>query len=164
MAIDVDSETGVPLAVTVQAFDQTGPALDVEYTSFTAEAPEAATFDFEPPAGATVKERTIPDPGSKKDEGKHGCGMDNGTSEGSGGMYGHGGKMDGEGWDTVVQYPPECFPAEWKDSGQLDQMSTPVDGGRLIHTSLVNVLITEDGSIYVGSVPQDRLQDVAGRE
>ncbi|GAA3677245.1 outer membrane lipoprotein carrier protein LolA [Arthrobacter ginkgonis] len=150
ITIDVDAEIGTPLAVTIQAIDQEGPAFGLEYTSFTAETPEAALFDFQPPAGATVTERTVPDPGSKPEDGKHGCGM-------------HEGVMDGEGWDTVHRVPEQCVPAELKDPALRDRMATKVDGGYLIHTSLVNVLVTEDGRVFVGSVPQDRLQDVAGK-
>ena len=37
-----------------------------------------------------------------------------------------------------------------------------VPGGRLLSTSLVNVLLTDDGRIFVGMVPADRLQAAAG--
>jgi outer membrane lipoprotein-sorting protein len=162
ITIDVDAEIGTPLAVTIQAIDQAGPAFGLEYTSFTAETPDAALFDFTPPAGATVEERTVPDPGSKPEDGMHGCGMYDGMGSGmEEGM--HGGMQDGEGWDTVHRVPDRCVPAELKDPGFRDRMATKVDGGYLIHTSLVNVLVTEDGRVFVGSVPQDRLQDVAGK-
>jgi len=160
ITIDVDAEMGVPLAVTIQAVDQEGPALGLEYSSFTAEAPDAALFDFQPPAGATVKERTVPEPGSMHGDRMRGCGM-MGNGQMGEGMYE--GMMDGEGWDAVKQIPGQCIPAELQDPALRDRMATKVDGGYLIHTSLVNVLVTEDGRVFVGSVPQDRLQDVAGK-
>jgi hypothetical protein len=36
-----------------------------------------------------------------------------------------------------------------------------VQGGRAISTSLVNVLLTDDGRTFVGSVPLERLQAAA---
>jgi outer membrane lipoprotein-sorting protein len=167
--IGVDAETGVPLAVTVEAVDQEDPAINAEYTSFSTDAPDAAMFDFKPPADATVEER----PASERGDWKHGCGMGGGTEQGT-----ENGAtetpstetsrpeavMDGEGWDTVVQVPSECVPSELKDSESLSRWATQVDGGHLVHTSLVNVLVTDDGRVYVGSVPEDRLQAVAGKE
>ena len=41
------------------------------------------------------------------------------------------------------------------------QLSTAVDGGQLLSTALVNVLITDDGRILAGSVTVERLQAVA---
>ena len=41
------------------------------------------------------------------------------------------------------------------------QATTAVPGGRLLHTALVNVLVTSDGRVFAGSVPLERLQ--AGR-
>jgi outer membrane lipoprotein-sorting protein len=180
-AIGVDAETGVPLAITLQAVDQSGPAFTVEYTSFSTEAPDAALFDFKPPAGAEVVERPASGQGSEHGDWKHGCGMGRQTEEGTDASASTTpgtetaspegtvtpspeAVMDGEGWDTVVQVPSDCVPGELKDSGSLDQWATAVDGGHLIHTSLVNVLVTDDGRVYVGSVPQDRLQAVAGKE
>jgi len=36
-----------------------------------------------------------------------------------------------------------------------------VDGGRALTTTLVSVLITDDGRIFAGSVPVERLQAAA---
>ena len=39
----------------------------------------------------------------------------------------------------------------------LAQLTTAVDGGRAIETSLVSVLLTDDGRVLAGAVPVDRL-------
>ena len=59
--------------------------------------------------------------------------------------------------DAVVVVPAgqQEIPAE------LMQLSTAVDGGQLLSTALVNVLITDDGRILAGSVTVERLQAVA---
>jgi len=41
------------------------------------------------------------------------------------------------------------------------QVTSAVDGGRLLSTALVNVLLTDDGRLFAGSVPLERLQTAA---
>jgi hypothetical protein len=43
----------------------------------------------------------------------------------------------------------------------LRQATVAVPGGRAISTSLLNVLLTDDGRMFVGSVPLERLQAAA---
>jgi hypothetical protein len=43
----------------------------------------------------------------------------------------------------------------------LQQAAVPVPGGRLLSTALVNVLILDDGRVFAGSVPLERLQAAA---
>ena len=46
-------------------------------------------------------------------------------------------------------------------SAALEALTTPVDGGRALQTSLLSVLITDDGRVLAGSVPVDTLVDYA---
>jgi hypothetical protein len=59
-------------------------------------------------------------------------------------------------------------PQELTDSVLLDELAVDVEDGRLLSTPLVNVLLTDDGRVLAGSVPQQRLLEVAaagtGRE
>ena len=43
----------------------------------------------------------------------------------------------------------------------LDGLTTRVDGGRVLQTSLVTVLFTDDGRVFAGAVTADHLLDVA---
>ncbi|WP_235866255.1 hypothetical protein [Serinibacter arcticus] len=43
-----------------------------------------------------------------------------------------------------------------------EQLTTPVDGGRLLSSALLSVLVTDDGRVLVGSVPADTLLATAG--
>jgi hypothetical protein len=43
----------------------------------------------------------------------------------------------------------------------LRQATVTVPGGRAISTSLLNVLLTDDGRVVAGSVPLERLQAAA---
>ena len=40
----------------------------------------------------------------------------------------------------------------------LAQAAAVVPGGKLLSTTLLNVLITDDGRVFAGMVPADRLQ------
>ena len=75
--------------------------------------------------------------------------------------------VTGSGWETVIG-----FPAASAGQGSmlsesllrdpfLAQAAVAVPGGRLLSTPLVNVLITDDGRIFVGMVPPERLQAAA---
>lgn len=43
-----------------------------------------------------------------------------------------------------------------------DQLTTPVDGGRVLSSALLSVLVTDDGRVLVGSVPTETLLATAG--
>lgn len=74
----------------------------------------------------------------------------------------------GKGWETVIGFPaaPGGQKAAWTESllrdPLLSQATVVVPGGRLLSTALVNVLLTDDGRIFVGMVPAERLQAAAG--
>lgn len=76
--------------------------------------------------------------------------------------------VTGKGWEAVIGFPaaPEGQGAAWTESllrdPLLSQATVLVPGGRLLSTALVNVLLTDDGRIFVGMVPAERLQAAAG--
>jgi hypothetical protein len=147
VAIAVDSETGLPLSVEVRAADETDPAIRVAFTSLSFDAPAADLFDFTPPAGATVTEKDLPNPNTlpadKADTG--------------------GATVIGTGWDAVLAVPAGdgSALAELTASPLYSQLTDAVDGGRAVSTTLLSVLITDDGRVFAGSVPVERLQAVA---
>lgn len=97
--------------------------------------------------------------------------------------------VHGEGWATVVELDAAAamaaiaeHRAEAGDAGDgsgdaaeagaseeqlaeasaaLEALTTPVDGGRALQTSLLSVLITDDGRVLAGSVPVDALVEYA---
>lgn len=157
VAIAVDGETGFPLRVTVDARGQADPALEVAYTSFTLGSPDPARFQFTPPAGASVEQKTLPGQPGPGFRWMPGGGSTGGPAAPAGPMP----TVDGKGWDAVVVLPPGAA-ADVTGDPLLAQVTRAVDGGRLLSTKLVNVLITDDGRVLVGSVPVERLQSVAG--
>jgi outer membrane lipoprotein-sorting protein len=150
VAIAVDAENGMPLRVEVDAGDATEPAISVAFTSLSLQAPAADLFDFTPPEGAAVTEETLP----SKDEMQHPEGDRSGIA------------VIGTGWDAVVSVPAvdaEAL-AELTASPLYSQLTDAVDGGRALSSTLVSVLVTDDGRVFAGSVPVQRLQAAAAQE
>ncbi|MDH6236971.1 DUF2092 domain-containing protein [Cryobacterium sp. CG_9.6] len=152
ISIAVDSETGLPLRVRVQAGAQDDPAFDVAFTSVDFSAPSADLFSFTPPANATVTEQTLP-------------AATDANSDWSAAEADVPGREDavitGSGWDAVVEVPAASVPSELTTSPLFTQFTSEVAGGRALSTSLVNVFITADGRVFTGAVSVERLQAVA---
>ncbi|WP_026552670.1 outer membrane lipoprotein carrier protein LolA [Arthrobacter sp. H20] len=152
ITIDVDADTGFPLAVSVAATGGSTPAFSAAYTDISFDAPLAETFDFTPPAGATVTETPERAGHSKPDSNS----LDEYSQDNAEPT------VTGSGWESVVEFPAGAFPTDNPEmTGMLDQLSTPVNGGQLLQTRLVNILLADDGRVLVGSVPADRLQAAA---
>jgi outer membrane lipoprotein-sorting protein len=166
VALSVDSETGLPLAVEVKAADQDAPAFSVAFSDISFAAPDAALFEFTPPDTATVTEKDI----TPSDLPEHTDLADRPEPT-----------VVGEGWDTVVILPADLVAdkapgsepgtdgsdADAPGAGAPDadailgQLTTQVDEGRAFQTSLVSVLFATDGRILVGAVPLEQLQAAA---
>ncbi len=169
VSVAIDGETGVALAASVTAREATEPAFSVAFTEVTFEAPDASVFAFTPPEGTTVTEHEVPIPTVAELEqlkAEH----EAGAGERAEGMPQP--EVVGEGWTTVVVLPagaagsgaPGAEAPEGLDpeaSAMLDTLTTPVDGGRILQTSLFTVLFTDDGRVLAGAVTADHLLDVA---
>ncbi|MHA3703850.1 LolA family protein [Jatrophihabitans sp. YIM 134969] len=147
VAIAVDSETGVPLQVEVFGSAST-PAFEVGFTRIDFATPPASQFAFTPPAGATVTEN--PFGGGRP-----------ATSVPAGRAPTAAPTVVGDGWTSVVEFP-DAKALLTSSNGLLDQLtSKQPDGSRLLHTALVNAVLTTDGRAYVGAVAPDVLQQIA---
>ncbi|MFT2816344.1 LolA family protein [Leifsonia sp. A12D58] len=144
VSIAVDSETGLPLSVVVQARGQDTPAFTLAFTQLTLATPDAALFNFTPPPGATVEQESLP---AWPADGSHSHTSDNPT----------GVVTSGTGWTTVGEIPAGAIPADISNSPLFAQATKPVEGGRLISTALLNIYVTDDGRVLVGSVPFETL-------
>ncbi|HTM84539.1 MAG TPA: sigma-E factor regulatory protein RseB domain-containing protein [Mycobacterium sp.] len=150
VSVAVDSETGLPLRVQVLARGQEKPAFQLGFTALTLTAPSADRFTFTPPSGSSVTEKKLPtwNDGAKKDAaqtpGEH-----------------QPPRVIGTGWSAIVEIPAGAVPQELLRSPLVAGATTAVAEGRLLHTSLLNVLFTTDGRVFVGSVPAAQLQAAA---
>lgn len=159
VSIDVDSETGLPLGVEVRAKGQAEPAYSLAYTQLDLSTPDAALFDFTPPQGATITEKVLParpvPTMTLPSEPLHDLSLK---------APAHREQVMGQGWGSVIALPAGSAPAEFTSNPQLSQALLPVDGGRALTTSLVSVLVLDDGRVFAGMVPLERLQTAAAAQ
>jgi outer membrane lipoprotein-sorting protein len=148
ISIAVDAETGLPLQVRVDARGQKTPAVTVGFTSLDLSTPAASLFEFTPPAGAKVSELTKPagGPSPQAEPAK--------PTE----------KVTGHGWDAVVTVAAAGSLSKLSQSAEFGELTTTVNGGRVLHTALFNILFTSDGRVIAGSVSVGRLQEVASAQ
>lgn len=165
--ISVDSETWLPLRLTVLANNHTDPVIQAGFSQIDVGPQDASLFTFTPPEGATVEEV---DPSEVH--------APDATAPTEGDL---GGKVIGDGWETtlVAQIPTGAAAPSTEDGsydgGQgpqnpLDlasQFGKPVSGdwgdGWLIETNAANALVTSDGWVAVGAVPEQVLIDALGQ-
>ncbi|WP_051830362.1 MULTISPECIES: LolA family protein [Streptomyces] len=167
--IAVAADNGVPLAVAVKSTDGS-TVLDVRFTDVSFAAPAAKTFDFTVPKGAKVTEKKA-DEVAKDSAAKDGAAAaDDAKAHGNENV-----NVIGEGWTAVVtaQLPGgqvEVPKGDGKHGGRgsvnpqgmIKSLGKPVDGGTLIGTKVVNVLLTDDGRVFAGAVTLPVLQHAAG--
>jgi outer membrane lipoprotein-sorting protein len=170
IAISVDGESGLPLGVEVKARGHSEPAFRVAFTSLSLDAPDASVFEFSPPPGATVKEIPVPKSNPEGSLPPSAEGRQPKTD-------GH--SVTGTGWESVIELPSGAglpgatsagppsadgeLPSGSGAGALLEQAAVAVPGGKLLSTALVNVLILDDGRVFAGCVPLERLQSAAAK-
>jgi outer membrane lipoprotein-sorting protein len=148
VSIAVDGQTGVPLRVQVAARGQQSTAFEVGFSSFDPSAPPADVFAFTPPKGATVTEQALPARGERTAHAK----ADHPEPA-----------VSGSGWSSIVTVPVGTVPASVTSSPLYGQLTSAVPGGRALTTSLVSVLLTDDGRVLAGAVPVSALEAAAAK-
>lgn len=171
--VAIDSETRLPLRLVVLANGTDDPVFSIGFDELTVGPQDAALFRFTPPAGAAVTEPDLP----HDTDGGPGSGPGTGPD---GGLFGgEDATIVGDGWDTVIvtELPTGALTRPVPGAGQhgrdldptalLDKIGTPVSGpwgdGRLISIAVGSVIITEDGRLAVGAVPQQVLVEALSR-
>lgn len=175
--ISVDAENGVPLKFTLTPKSGGAAAIDAGFTNVDFAEPDASTFSFAPPKGAKVvdgdKERAKTQKDFEAGKGfkdfKGGKGFKNhkDLKDVKGGPDGF--DIIGKGWTSIATIkgsgsglPSGKEQAAAGDAGKfLDSIGDKVTGsfgsGRVFSTRLVNALLTDDGTIYVGAVDKESL-------
>jgi outer membrane lipoprotein-sorting protein len=174
LALD-GQHTDVPLRVQVFARGASTPAFQVGYTSVSFVAPAAANFDFTPPPGAkvttkdlgrspvkkNVKENAQAPPGAPTVLGHDWLSVAVLPASALSGISGAGSAAGVAGQAALnVGGSPGAGSGTGGDNAAilaaLLQSATPVHGawgsGKLLHTSLVSILITDSGKVLIGSV------------
>jgi len=152
LQIAVDGRNGVPLRLQVFARGASSPAFQVGYTSIRFVTPAPADLTFSPPPGAKVTKENL------------GAGQPSGPQPDI--------STIGSGWLTVLDLASAggsggSSPRADTVLSALLLSATPVSGawgtGRLLRTSLVSVLITDSGRMFVGAVQPGVLYAAAGQ-
>lgn len=162
--VAVDAEQRLPLELTVLANGSPDPVLQIGFTDLTVGPQDPGLFTFTPPPGTTVTDA----PGR------------DGRPEGA--PDGQRPTTVGDGWDTVVvgtlparagQPGQPAQPGQGEQPGRpegapdLSSLGTPVSGpwgtGRVITTAVATAIVTDDGRIAAGAVPEPVLAEALAR-
>ena len=181
VAIAIDATRNVPLRVQVFAKGAASPAFQVGYTSVSFVKPAAANFSFTTPAGAKVKVVSPPRETSGPMSGKHKQASGEPQVVGKdwlsvavlpasalGGLAGAGSasSVAGDAAQSAAGSPGGGNGEDAAVAAALLKTATPVHGawgsGKLLHTSLVSVLMT-NGHVLVGAVTPAVLESAAAQ-
>lgn len=171
VVVSVDSETGMALDVKVYSIEQEEPAISIGFESINFETPDASLFNFTPPAGTTVQQLELP---AELEELKTELEATKPTEAEIEAKkaeleakYADVAKPEllGEGWDSVAYLPelPADLPLEMLENELFADLMTEVEGGRVFSTPVMNILLTDSGEVYAGSVKVEYLLEVAAR-
>lgn len=151
VTIAVDGLTGLPLAVTINAVNQSAPAFTIAFDSIKFGPSDPSLFAFSPPVGATVKQYTLPSvtlPTTSSLLARAKTLVASSQSRLK--------TWASAGWATVVQLPPSSGLGKRFSSLSANpyfkKLTKPVKGGRVFSTALVKVLFTKDGRVFAGAV------------
>ncbi|RIX27601.1 LolA family protein [Amnibacterium setariae] len=144
--IAVDAQTGLPLDLSVTARGASSPAFETGFTDISYAVPAASRFDFTPPSDAKTTTKRLDAADRPK------------------GALPAGAKpaVGGSGWASVVTVPSSAVPSDLASNPTVRRLTTQADGGRVLSTALVNVLLTDDGRVLAGAVPVATLEAAAG--
>ncbi|GAU67712.1 hypothetical protein SSP35_05_02790 [Streptomyces sp. NBRC 110611] len=175
--VAVDAANGTPLKFTLTPKSGGPAAIDVGFTSVDFAKPAASTFSFTPPKGAKVVDADEERAKAERAHGKDAAGQKDvkefekgqkGPAKNLGGL-----NVIGEGWTSIATIkgagsglPTGKDKAAGGDAGAfLDSLGEKASGsfgtGRIFSTRLVNALITDNGTVYVGAVDKQALIDAA---
>jgi hypothetical protein len=185
VSIAVDASNNVPLRVQVFARGASSPAFQVGYTAISFVKPAPANFSFTPPAGAKVKTVTLPSEAAGQQ--KPSAAQRQAASEVQ--VIGKDwlsvavlpasvlNEVTGGSTSAAAgQMAQSAVPGGTTGTGNgetaaiihtLIGAATPVHGawgsGQLLHTSLVTMLITNDGHVLIGAVTPAVLENAAAQ-
>ncbi|WP_326554445.1 LolA family protein [Micromonospora sp. NBC_01813] len=182
--IAIDSVEYVPLRFAVYPAGADRAAVETSFTQVSFERPDAEQFVFNPPPGTTVTEAGEGDgpdgigrrpDGTRPDADQDATAMEEFTK--SWADSDDAVRTVGSGWASVLVVTP---PAEVTDGapeaaagdsptaaealdllGDLPEVSGTWGSGRLLSSTLLTVLVTDDGRVFAGAVAAERLYEVA---
>lgn len=165
VVLAVDGQTHVPLQVQVLAKGKSAPAFETGFTDVQFRVPAASVFAFTPPPGAKVTERSEQNGASEQQQ--------KNAARDRAAVAANQPAVLGSGWTSVLvlRNVDTSAGGSAKSSGgalsDLLRIATPVHGafgsGRIVRTTLLTGLLTDDGRLYVGAVTPEALQAAAAQ-
>jgi hypothetical protein len=146
--IAIDASHQIPLRTEVFARGASKPAINVGFSSISFTKPAASRFDFTPPPGSKVTNKSL---GEHRSMAKHA------PDPRQSGIAPH---VVGKDWSSVIvgQIPTKMFANKDNRSSLqgamklLPEVSGSWGHGRLLDTALFSAVITDDGHFAVGAV------------
>ncbi|RFA19015.1 LolA family protein [Subtercola boreus] len=165
VSIAVDSETGLALRVEVTARGAADPAFSTAFTDLSLAIPSADLFSFTPPAGTTITEKTVTEKTAPTAADGSSAAAPHKTPDNDSATDAVPADakpiVTGTGWSSIVELPAGSDTQALTSSPLLSQLTTAVDGGHLLSTTLVNVFVASDGRVFAGSVSAEALEAAA---
>jgi outer membrane lipoprotein-sorting protein len=161
VSIAIDSATHLPLRVQMFGRSTKAPAFETSFTWVRFTAPAASVFAFRSPRGSALTEGKLPLQATGS------SGASAGPVGTTGPVGGRGTKIVGSGWTSVLVAAGVTLPSTTKSGSTgglldlVDRASTRVAGGRLISTTLLTILLTDDGRLLLGPVTPAALERIA---
>jgi MucB/RseB N-terminal domain len=159
----IDAKTHVPLRVQVFGGNHADPAFETGFTTVTFTKPPASVFTFTAPPNTKVTTKDL----SQAEQDAHAAPPANGQKS----LLGKDSEptVIGKGWTSIVKLTGVDLTGSDATKGPSAQALlrslTPVSGtygtGRVLKTSLVSVLLLDDGTAYVGAVRPAMLEEAA---
>jgi outer membrane lipoprotein-sorting protein len=174
--IAIDAKTRVPLRVQILAKGHSAPAFETGFTTVTFSKPPASVFHFTAPPGTKVssdlsqalqgshrgERAVVPDSAGKSLQGKGGANPDGQSAKTSAQP-----RIIGTGWTSIIEVSGVDLTGRSQNEqaqvllNSLKPVSGPFGSGRVLKTSLLNVLLLDNGKAYIGAVPLSMLEDAA---
>ncbi len=186
VALAIDGETMIPLRVqTWSTQDKTAPAVEVSFTDVAFGMPSESVFDFTAPASATERDVVVPlpemDGTPKASDAEHTMPVITGTgwetvvefagvdvaallAKDPASLTDPTGRFTGseEAQEMLEEFMPDHSSGMNLEMGALyEQLTTEVPEGRLLTTTLLSILVTEDGRVLAGAVPAETIRAMA---
>jgi len=158
VTIALDSHRFVPLQVQVYGSGSI-PAFQIGFRKLSFAAPASSLFDFHVPVGATVTSNPLI--GRDDAHGRDATADRESTDPHKTTATTKAPRILGSGW-TSIAYFANGLPTG-SGAGLLDRATSPIgsNGDRLLTTSLLNVLFTKDGRVFIGAVTPSMLDHTA---
>ncbi|ASO18495.1 outer membrane lipoprotein-sorting protein [Actinoalloteichus hoggarensis] len=166
--VAVDSETRIPLRVTVLGNGSDEPVLEFGFTDVDFDAQDPEDFTFQPPAGASVQDLDDYTPHAGTPEPEAGTEPESGMRDAEPyGVESGASQVVGDGWDSVLVLSADELEGDAAQAADLDALpegfGERVGGawgeGLLIESAVVTAILTDDGRIAVGAVPAQVLTE-----